>query len=49
VVVVIFRNLGAAAAGVGAVAVEFGFGDEAGEGAGDDVEGGRMSTATAIS
>jgi hypothetical protein len=32
VVVVVFRNLGAAAAGVGAVAIEFGFGEEAAAG-----------------
>jgi hypothetical protein len=38
VVVVILGNLGAAAAGVGAVAVEFGFGEEVGAGAGEDAE-----------
>jgi hypothetical protein len=36
VVVVVLRDLGAAAAGVGAVAVEFGFGEEAWAGAVED-------------
>ncbi len=36
--VVVLRNLGAAAAGVGAVAVEFGFSEQARAGAGEDAE-----------
>jgi hypothetical protein len=39
VVVVDFRNLGAAAGGVGAVAVEFGFVEQVGAGAVEDAEG----------
>jgi hypothetical protein len=38
VVFVVFGNLGAAASGVGAVAVEFDFGEEVGEGAVEDAE-----------
>jgi hypothetical protein len=39
VVVVIFGGFGAAVLGFGGVAVEFGFGEEVGAGAGQDAEG----------
>jgi hypothetical protein len=46
VVVVVLRNLGAAAAGVGAVAVEFGFGEEGIVRSGDSIA---LSTPAAVS
>jgi hypothetical protein len=45
-VVVVLGNLGAAAAGVGAVAVEFGFGEEATVRFGDSIA---LSTPAAVS